>query len=65
MFVYLKRKTNIFLFLKNFLSWVLVAHACNPSYSGRRDQENQFEASLKQIVHKILSQTQYKTGMTE
>jgi hypothetical protein len=22
------------------LSWSLVAHACNPSYSGGRDQEN-------------------------
>jgi hypothetical protein len=30
-------------------SWALVAHACNPSYSGGRDQEDrsqQFEASL-------------------
>jgi hypothetical protein len=23
-----------------FLSWALVAHACNPSYSGDRDQED-------------------------
>jgi hypothetical protein len=26
--------------LKPVMSWVLVAHACNPSYSGGRDQEN-------------------------
>jgi hypothetical protein len=34
-------------------SWVLVAHACNPSYSGDRDQEgSRFEASPWQIVHR-------------
>jgi hypothetical protein len=26
-------------------SWVLVAHACNPSYSGGRDQEDHGSAS--------------------
>jgi hypothetical protein len=30
---------------------MLVAHSCNPSYSGGRDQEG-----LGQIVHKTLSQ---------
>jgi hypothetical protein len=25
---------------RNVLSWALVAHACNPSYSGGRNQED-------------------------
>jgi hypothetical protein len=25
---------------ENLLSWALVAHACNPSYSGDRDEED-------------------------
>jgi hypothetical protein len=25
---------------KNYPSWALVAHSCNPSYSGGRDQED-------------------------
>jgi hypothetical protein len=29
-----------FYFLNLFLSWVLMAHACDPSYSGGRDQED-------------------------
>jgi hypothetical protein len=33
-----------------------VAHACNPSYSGGRDQENHSSKPAKQIVRKILSQ---------
>jgi hypothetical protein len=47
------------LFKKKKTSWVLVAHACNPSYSAGRDVE---EASLAvgsqpwQIVCDILSQ---------
>jgi hypothetical protein len=33
-------------FKKTVLSWVLVAHDCNPSYSGGRDQEDlRFEAN--------------------
>jgi hypothetical protein len=31
-----------------------VAHACNPSYSGGRDQEDR-DSKLGQIVHKTLS----------
>jgi hypothetical protein len=35
---------------------VLVARTCNPCYSGGRDQEDQLEAILRQIVHETLSQ---------
>jgi hypothetical protein len=30
----------IFTTIKNKISWALVAHTCNPSYSGGRDQED-------------------------
>jgi hypothetical protein len=48
-----------------------VAHTCNPSYSGGRDQgESQFEVSPRQIVLEMLSQTkqnktQHKKGLSE
>jgi hypothetical protein len=35
---------------------VLVAHACNPSYSGDRDQEDQVRSQPGQIVRKTLPQ---------
>jgi hypothetical protein len=35
---------------------VLVAHACNPSYSRGRDQEDRSSKSAVQIVHETLSQ---------
>jgi hypothetical protein len=38
------------------MSQVLVAHTCNPSYSGGRDQEDQGSKSTQQIVLKTLSQ---------
>jgi hypothetical protein len=31
---------NLYDFLKNGRGWVLVAHICNPSDSGGRDQED-------------------------
>jgi transposase len=34
---------------------VLVAHACNPSYSGGRDQKDQVQDQLRQIVHETQS----------
>jgi hypothetical protein len=40
---------------KIFPSWVLEAHAFNPSYSGGRDQEDQGSKSAWQIVRKTLS----------
>jgi hypothetical protein len=33
-------KMSEFMVHKSYLSWVPVAHACNPSYSGARDQED-------------------------
>jgi hypothetical protein len=33
-----------------------VAHACNPSYSAGRDQEDQVSKPAGQIVHETLSQ---------
>jgi hypothetical protein len=37
-------------------SEVLVAHTCNPRYSGIRDQENRIRSQPKQIVCETLSQ---------
>jgi hypothetical protein len=42
-----------------------VAHACNPSYSGGRDQEECGSKPLGQTIHKTLSQkypTQNRAG---
>jgi hypothetical protein len=47
---------------------VLVAHACNPSYSGGRDQENHSLNPAQQVVWEILSQkkkTHDKKGLVE
>jgi hypothetical protein len=38
-----------------------VAHTCNPSYLGGRDQEDPVQSQPKQIVHKTLSQKKKKT----
>jgi hypothetical protein len=35
--------------------WALVAHACNPNYSGGRDQEDHSLKQPRQIVHETLS----------
>jgi hypothetical protein len=55
--------------------WVLVAHACNPSYSGDRDQEGSwFKAIPGQIVHETrpsptlptnLRKVHHKKGLEE
>jgi hypothetical protein len=37
-------------------SWVLVAHTCNPSYSGGGDLEDVLRRQLEQIVCETLSQ---------
>jgi hypothetical protein len=38
-------------------SWALVAHTCNPGYSGGRDQEDHSsKPAHRQIVHETLSQ---------
>jgi hypothetical protein len=41
---------------KIFENWVLMAHACNPSNSGDRDQKDHGSKPTMTIVHKILSQ---------
>jgi hypothetical protein len=47
--------TTVVIFTQNLRSGV-VAHACNPSYSGGRDQEDgSFKASQGKIVHETLS----------
>jgi hypothetical protein len=47
---------NVYL-AENIISQPLVAHTCNPCYSGGRDHEDgrQFEASPRQIVCETLS----------
>jgi hypothetical protein len=49
----LRRLKDIVFYLK-IQSQVLVAHGCNPSYSGGRDQEDHGSKprSLKKILHK-------------
>jgi hypothetical protein len=37
------------------MSWALVAHVCNPSYSEGRDQENCGSSQPRQIVRETLS----------
>jgi hypothetical protein len=42
-----------------------MAHACNPSYSGGRDQEDRDSSQLRQIVYETLSRkdpSQKRTG---
>jgi hypothetical protein len=50
-----------------FGSWVLVAHTCNPSYSGGRDQEDRSlkPAPSKQLVTPYLDKTRHKKGLVE
>jgi hypothetical protein len=46
------------------LSWVLVAHICNPSYSGGRDQEDhgsRFELRTRHYLEK----TRHKNWLVE
>jgi hypothetical protein len=38
------------------VNWALVAHTCNPHYSGGRDQEEHIGTQPREIVHKTLSQ---------
>jgi hypothetical protein len=48
-------------------SQALVAHACNPGYSGGRDQEDRGLSQPGQIVHQTLSpkRTHHKKGLVE
>jgi hypothetical protein len=51
-----------------FKNWVLVTHAYNPTYWRGRDQEDQFEVKLSQIIHETLFQkytTQLRKGLAE
>jgi hypothetical protein len=40
---------------EKWLGWALVAHACNPSFSRGRDQEDAVQSQPRQIVRKTLS----------
>jgi hypothetical protein len=46
---------------------LLVAHACNPSYSGGRDQEDcsSKPACANSLRDPILKNTQHRTGLVE
>jgi hypothetical protein len=48
--------------LRDTLRWVLVAHACDPSYSGDRSGGSHFEASPGRwyVSPKYLEKTQHK-----
>jgi hypothetical protein len=49
------------LFLTILMFWVLVAHTCNPSYSGGRDPRILVQNQPGQIVHETLSQKKKKS----
>jgi hypothetical protein len=53
--------------LKDRDNWALVAHACNPSYSGSKEQEDHGSKPTQQIVRETLSQkkTHHKKGLVE
>jgi hypothetical protein len=45
---------------------MLVAHTCNPSFSGGRDQEDRFKVSPgKYFTRPYLKKTHYKKGPVE
>jgi hypothetical protein len=45
---------------EKIIYWAPVAQACNPSYSGGRDQEDRGSSQPRQIVQKTLSQKSLK-----
>jgi hypothetical protein len=47
---------SCFIFKNRRQIWALVAHACNPSYSGGRDQEDHGSKPAGQTVRETLSQ---------
>jgi hypothetical protein len=49
------------------ISWALVAHACNPSCSGGRDQEDQGSkpAQGNSLQDPILKKTYHQKGLVE
>jgi hypothetical protein len=56
-----------FSFTKRIVNWVLVAHACNPSYSGGRDQEDQGSkpAWVNSSRNPISKKTHHRKGLVE
>jgi hypothetical protein len=42
-----------------------MAYACNPSYSGGRDQEHHISKPAPASVRPYLEKIQYKTGLVE
>jgi hypothetical protein len=40
--------------IRDFVGQAPVAHACNPTYSGGRDQKTEVQSQPRQIVHKTL-----------
>jgi hypothetical protein len=53
--------------MKRSPSWALVAHACNPSYSGGREQEDYGSKSVwaNRSRDPILKKTHHKKGLVE
>jgi hypothetical protein len=49
------------------MSWTSVAHACNPSYSGGRDQEDLGlrPVQANSLRDPMLKNTQHKKGLAE
>jgi hypothetical protein len=55
-------------YYKNKISWVLVAHTCNPSYSGGRDHKDYGLKSAWANNFEILSyleKTHHRKGLVE
>jgi hypothetical protein len=51
---------------KDEWSWALVAHACNPSYSGGRDQDSGSKPAWANTAQDpIFKKTHHKKGLVE
>jgi hypothetical protein len=51
---------------KDTISWAPVAHTCNPSYSGDRDQKDHgSKPAQTNSLRLILKKTQHKKGLVE
>jgi hypothetical protein len=57
----------MFLYFKIDFLWVLVAHTCDLSYSGSRDQEDQGSESAQanSSLRPYLEKTYHKKGLAE
>jgi hypothetical protein len=62
----LRKRGKIFLPQISILGWAPVAHACNPSYSGGRDQEgHNLKPAQANILLDLISKNLHKNRASE